>query len=186
MVDISLVNLNLFPFFPRRSILPKKETNRLVPPEKKRIFDHIRYLLTMAAHNTKKQPKLLIAHCITVVVRFWDSEVELDNLIRYACIFRVLAFMPRPYYWFRARSDYIESRYMSTPQLVFVLFPIEMWVASKQVSSIGVFCFCFRYKCGSGNRGIVEREIVNGHCFCRFLFVGFCQYGFIRNYFVIT
>ncbi|CAD7922454.1 unnamed protein product [Amoebophrya sp. A25] len=61
---------------------------------------------------------VLVAHCIVITIQYWDSEVEMDTLLRALAILRIICAMPRPYYWFHTRAQFVESRYQPTPQLV--------------------------------------------------------------------
>eukprot|EP00392_Amoebophrya_sp_AT5.2_P012940 g13047.t1 len=61
---------------------------------------------------------VLVAHCVLITVEHWHSEVEIDVLLRVFAVLRILCAMPRPYFWFHTRAEFIEARYQPTPQLV--------------------------------------------------------------------
>lgn len=61
---------------------------------------------------------ILVTHCVVVTLQHWDSEVELDILLRVLAVLRILCATPRPYFWFHTRAQFIEARYQPTPQLV--------------------------------------------------------------------
>merc|ERR1712232_1228259 len=43
---------------------------------------------------------LLVMHCTTLVLEFWNSEGHPDRLLRAICLTRIFCALPRPYFWF--------------------------------------------------------------------------------------
>ena len=61
---------------------------------------------------------LLVSHCVYLVIEHQDSDEFLDTILRLICIVRIVCAVPRPYFWFHTRKQFIEARYQPTPQLV--------------------------------------------------------------------
>uniref|UniRef100_A0A7S0ZXP2 RING-type domain-containing protein n=1 Tax=Noctiluca scintillans TaxID=2966 RepID=A0A7S0ZXP2_NOCSC len=61
---------------------------------------------------------MLVIHCSTLVVEFWDSPTLADLVLRVFCLARIICAVPRPYFWFRTRTLFVEARHRPTPQLV--------------------------------------------------------------------
>ncbi|KAF4678305.1 hypothetical protein FOL47_000034 [Perkinsus chesapeaki] len=68
---------------------------------------------------------VLIAHCAYIIAYYWPKEGLLesnlsffDRLLLLLCVIRVVAAIPRPFFWFKTRKLFVEARYEPTPQLV--------------------------------------------------------------------
>lgn len=48
----------------------------------------------------------------------FTQPLPLDTALWWLCLGRVLCAVPRPYFWFHTRAQFIEARYAPTPQLV--------------------------------------------------------------------
>lgn len=61
---------------------------------------------------------LLVMHCIMIVSQYWAADRFADTLLRGFCLARIVCAVPRPYFWFRTRTLFVEARYQPSPQLV--------------------------------------------------------------------
>ncbi|EER02531.1 ring finger protein, putative [Perkinsus marinus ATCC 50983] len=69
---------------------------------------------------------ILLAHCLYIVICNIPSSgfIEpteatlIDRALLLLCILRIIIALPRPLFWLRTRRDFIEARYLSTPQQI--------------------------------------------------------------------
>lgn len=60
----------------------------------------------------------LVLHCAWLLLQSSASTSTFDYILRCLCIARVVCAIPRPYYWFKTRTRFLEARFQPTPQLV--------------------------------------------------------------------
>ncbi|KAF4683309.1 hypothetical protein FOZ60_009351 [Perkinsus olseni] len=69
---------------------------------------------------------ILLAHCFYIVLCHFPSGGFIgstqaswtDKLLLLLCVMRIVVALPRPFFWVKTRRDFLEARYLSTPQQI--------------------------------------------------------------------